>query len=406
MAAADLVGIVEDIYGVRLKKSGTNLVGKSPFSNEKTPSFFIDPVNQFYKCFSTGKGGDAITLIRELDAVGFIDAVKIIAKHYNIALDEEQNPEFSEKEKLVVAVQSLQNIYRESLPGSDAEGYLNQRFGKELVDKFALGYQPLDCDKSLLKKVGMLSEKGYPMTKGRAMFPVRNSQGTILSFTGRRLDDEKKAKYINGYTTKLYDKSDALYGEFEAFRNIIKLKWGIIVEGNPDVIAGHFKNAFGNTLAPMGTILSDSQALRMARYDPYWTIFMDGDRAGINAVNRIAEPLMKLGVNVSVMPLGASTDPFDYWKAGGSFTKEDCLDFFEFYKSVFGAVENVYRLVNVYLGGIKDTLMRQYAARRLCRLFDIGFIRLENEVRTFKGSDKTLGELTTLIEKTFGTIAY
>lgn len=357
--------VVEDF--LPLKKKGTNWWALSPFTNEKTPSFAVNPAKGIFKCFSTGKGGDSITFIMEMEGVGYIEALKHLAAKYGIEIEqEEQTPEQlanqTLKESLYAALSFANKYYQDLLRTSD-EGksiglsYFRERgFRANTLDTFELGYSLDEWNafeehalkngfkSEILVAAGLVLEKEdtkrrYDRFRGRVMFPIHNLSGRIIGFGARTLKKDKQAKYLNSPESEVYHKSDVLYGIFQAKKAIRNQDNCYLVEGYTDVISLH-QAGIENVVASSGTSLTDSQIRLIQRFTPNVTVLYDGDAAGIKAAMRGVDMLLAQGLNVRVVQFPDGHDPDSYVQAVGGeafqkFLQEEAKDFILFKTRLF-----------------------------------------------------------------------
>ena len=357
--------VIEDVIGdyVELKKQGSSYRGLSPFTNEKTPSFYVVPSKGIFKCFSSGKGGSVATFLMEQEKVSYPEALRIMAKRYNIEIEErEQSPEelaaASEKDSLSALVVWAQKWLREQLHNTD-EGkaiglsyFKNRGFRDETLEKFDIGFCPegwevmtsaaLDAGytKERLIATGLGKEKSsdgklFDFFHGRVMFPIKDVTGRVIGFGGRTLKTEKKiAKYFNSPQSELYDKSRALYGIHAAKPHISKEDMCLLVEGYTDVMAMS-QSGVENVVSSSGTALTVGQIHLIRRFTKNVTVLFDGDRAGITAALRGIDILLAEGMNVKVVTFPDGDDPDSYSKKVSStelqkYVREDALDFLAF----------------------------------------------------------------------------
>ncbi len=245
------VAMIEEVIGdfVQLKKSGSSYKGLSPFTNEKTPSFYVSPSKGIFKCFSSGKGGNSVTFLMEHEKLSYPEALRWLADKYNIEVEEEapseeEAQERSERESLL-AVSSFAANYFENFMWNKEEGqaiglsYFQERgFRDDIIKLFKLGFCPDGWTKfsddaqgegyelKWMKAAGLVKEsndKHFDFFKGRVMFPIRDISGRVIAFGGRTLKTDKKiAKYFNSPESALYSKSRVLYGIYEAKNSIVK----------------------------------------------------------------------------------------------------------------------------------------------------------------------------------------
>ncbi|PCJ82057.1 MAG: DNA primase [Bacteroidetes bacterium] len=357
--------VIEDVIGdyVELKKNGSNYRGLSPFTNEKTPSFYVVPSKGIFKCFSSGKGGSLATFLMEHEKVSYPEALRIMARRYNIEIQErEQTPEelaaVTEKESLAAVTSWAQKWLTDQLqntPEGKAIGlsyFKNRGFRNDILEKFLIGFCPegwevmtnaaLDAGYTKerliatgLSKAKQSDGKLFDFFHGRVMFPIRDVTGKVIGFGGRTLKTEKKiAKYFNSSDSLLYDKSNALYGVYLAKPHILKEDMCFLVEGYTDVMAMH-QSGVENVVSSSGTALTKGQIHIIRRITKNVTVLFDGDRAGMAAALRGIDILLKEGMNVKVVTFPDGDDPDSYSKKVSSeefqkYIREDALDFLAF----------------------------------------------------------------------------
>lgn len=345
---------VEEVIGdyVNLKKRGANLLGLCPFHNEKTPSFTVSPSKGIYKCFGCGKAGSSVNFIMEHEHFTYPEALRYLAKKYNIEVEEEelsaeQIQTANEKESLFIVSQFAAKYFVEMLKESE-EGkaiglsYFKERsFREDIIDKFELGYNPDEweaftktaLDKGYkieyLEKSGLTivkGEKHFDRFKGRVMFPIHNISGRVIGFGGRTLKAEKKtAKYLNSPESEIYHKSKVLYGLYQAKRKIVEKDTCYLVEGYTDVLAFH-QSGIENVVASSGTSLTIEQIRLIKRYSSNITILFDGDAAGIKAAFRGIDMILEEGLNVKVLAFPEGEDPDSFAKSRSSSELQDFLN--------------------------------------------------------------------------------
>ncbi len=356
----DIIDVISDF--LTLKKSGLNYKALSPFSNEKTPSFFVVPAKGIFKDFSSGKGGDAITFVMEHEKMTYTEALRYLAKKYGVEIKEDRlsdegKAEQSEREGLYILMNFAKEYYRKQLTGSE-EGisiglsYFRERgFNDRTVEKFELGYAlegwenfsheaiAKGYNKVLLEKTGLVVKKEdgstYDRFRGRVIFPVHNISGKVIAFGARMLGNEKnQPKYINSPETDIYHKSDVLYGLYQAKNAIRQHDVCYLVEGYTDVISLH-QSDVPNVVASSGTALTESQIKIIRRFTENVTVLFDGDAAGIKAALRGIDMILKGGMNVRVVLFPDGEDPDSYSRKVGTsdfqkFLKDHTQDFVSF----------------------------------------------------------------------------
>lgn len=334
---AQIVDVVSDF--VTLRKRGVNYIGLCPFHNEKTPSFSVSPSKGVCKCFSCGKGGNVVHFIMEHEQLSYYEALKWLAKKYNIEIKEreltdEEKQSHSLRESLFVvnqfAAEYFQDILYNNVDGqSIGMTYLRQRgFRDDIIRKFQLGYSTENKEglartaiqkgykQELLIKTGLcfLKDDGKTLRDrfwGRVIFPVHNITGKVVAFGGRVLSSETKhvqMKYVNSPESEIYHKSKELYGIFFAKQSIIRQDRCYLVEGYTDVISMH-QSGIENVVASSGTALTTDQIRLIHRFTNNITVLYDGDGAGIKASIRGIDMLLEEGMNIKVCLLPDGEDP-------------------------------------------------------------------------------------------------
>ncbi|MCB9234421.1 MAG: DNA primase [Bacteroidia bacterium] len=358
--AADIVEIVGDF--LQLKKRGTNYFALSPFTNEKTPSFAVSPSKNIFKDFSTGKGGNAITFLMDLEGMTYVEALKYVADKYNIALELEETYEEVEskdvRDSLYILNEWAAKWFNRQLTETEDGRKIGLSYFRErgmlegTIKEFMLGYAPDQWEalsnealknqfnEEYLVGTGLCfkSDKDGKLLdrfKGRIMFPIHNHLGKVLGFGGRILDkSQKAAKYINSPETEIYHKSKVLYGLYFSKNRIRDLDQAILVEGYMDVIS-LYQNGITNVVATSGTALTDDQIKLLKRFSKNVLLIYDADNAGINAALRGADLMIEQELAVRVLLLPPGDDPDSYVKANGksgfeAYSQEKSKDFVEF----------------------------------------------------------------------------
>ncbi len=332
---------VEEVIGdfIDLKKRGTSLIGLCPFHNEKTPSFNVSVSKGIYKCFGCGAGGDAVRFVMEHEKYSYPEALRYLAKKYNIEVEEterttEQLALNDQRESLLIVTNWAAKFFRETLWETGdgraiALSYFRERgYRDDIIQKFELGYSPdaweamsgaataAGHNTRFLEETGLVVRRDdgsvYDRFRGRVMFPIHNLTGRVLGFGGRTLKTDKKVpKYVNSPESLIYHKSDVLYGLYFAKKAILTADNCYLVEGYADVISMH-QAAVENVVASSGTSLTPGQIRLIARYTRNVTILYDGDAAGIKASLRGTDMLLEEGLNVKVLLFPDGHDPDSY----------------------------------------------------------------------------------------------
>jgi DNA primase len=414
---------IEEVVGefVQLKKAGSNLKGLSPWSDEKTPSFFVSPAKGIFKDFSSGKGGNAVSFLMELEHMTYPEALRFLADKYSIEVEEsEMGPKEKEdqsiRESLVLvnkfALESFEKNLWESEEGkSIGLSYFRERgFSDKTIRKFALGYA-LDKNDALLKSaleaghkeehlltLGLTKEGNYgkyDFFRGRVIFPIRNVSGRCIAFAGRTLKSDNKVKYINSPESELYDKSKTLYGLYEGKQSIIKEDKCFLVEGYTDVISLN-QAGVSYAVASSGTSLTAEQAKLIKRYTKNVSVLYDGDKAGINAALRGIDLLLKEGLQVKVLLFPEGHDPDSFARSVSQTELEEYLstqakDFTDFMIEVLmegspddpiKRAEATRRIVES-LSLITDQITRSIYIQRCSKKLEIPEKALLNELNKF-----------------------
>lgn len=359
--AAQIVEVVSDF--VTLRKRGVNYVGLCPFHNEKTPSFSVSPSKGLCKCFSCGKGGNAVHFIMEHEQMCYPEALRYLAKKYNIEIKEreltnEEKEVQSNRESMFIvnnfARDYFQNILKNHVDGrSIGLAYFRQRgFRDDIIDKFQLGFSTEGRDalaqealrkgfkQEFLVKTGLCYETDDHKLRdrfwGRVMFPVHTLSGKVVAFGGRVLSTENKklAKYVNSPESEIYHKSNELYGIYFAKQAIVKQDRCFLVEGYTDVISMH-QSGVENVVASSGTSLTPGQIRLIHRFTNNITVLYDGDMAGIKASIRGIDMLLEEGMNIKVCLLPDGDDPDSFARKHNAtefqnFIQEHETDFIRF----------------------------------------------------------------------------
>ncbi len=426
----DIVDVVSDY--VVLKKSGKNYKGLCPFHQEKTPSFTVNPANQFYHCFGCGAGGDVFSFLMDIEHITFFESLKMAAERVGLDLpnqSKEQKQVSNLRDKIFEINNLSARFYNYLLlnhkTGKKALNYLKNRgFTKKDIKEFSLGFAPdkwtalykflsnKGYSKENMIKAGLLIKKSrqkfYDRFRNRIIFPIFNSRGEVLAFGGRIIDDEiNQPKYLNSPDTMVYDKSDNLYGLNWAKYPMRKEDDAIIMEGYTDVLTAHIYN-IKNTVASLGTSLTQKQARLLKRYVSKVYIAYDSDTAGAKATLRGLDILKKEGLNLRVIKLPEDTDPDDYLKEKGKNAflelKENALSFIEF------KVENVITRTNIndaddkvnisheiidILAEINDPIERDVYSHDIANKINVdGDLLLQEVEKKYKNNSNTQDKIT------------
>lgn len=403
---------VEEVIGefVHLKRSGTNLKGLSPFGDEKSPSFMVSPIKQIWKDFSSGKGGNAVSFLMEHEHYTYPEALRWLAKKYNIEieetqLNEEQKNTIDERESMYIVSNFAKDYFHQTLFETEQGksiglSYFKERgFREETIKKYHLGYSLNEWDAfsktalekgydlKYLEKTGLTivkENRNIDRFKGRVMFPIHSMSGRVLGFGGRILDStEKAAKYLNSPTSDIYDKSKVLYGIYFAKQAIAKENNCYLVEGYTDVITLH-QAGIENVVASSGTALTPDQIRLIKRLTPNITVLYDGDAAGIRASFRGIDLILEQDLNVKVLTFPDKDDPDSYARKVSSeelkeYLAKNATDFIKFKISILmeeaqndpvkkaDLVRDIIKSISV----IPDKIQREIYLQETSKLMDI-----------------------------------
>ncbi|WP_431165856.1 DNA primase [Tenacibaculum halocynthiae] len=430
------VAQVEEVIGefVQLKKSGSSFKGLSPFTDERTPSFMVSPVKQIWKDFSTGKGGNAISFLMEHEHYTYPEAIRWLAKKYNIEIEEteqsdEQKEQMNERESMFLVSKFAKDYFHDLLMNSQngraiGLSYFKERgFREDIIEKFDLGYCKDEWDNftkaalakgydlKYLKSTGLTivkeggaQDRKFDRFKGRVMFPIHSMSGRILGFGGRILTNDKKAaKYLNSPESEIYHKSKILYGLYHAKKEIAKQDNCFLVEGYTDVIS-FYQSGVENVVASSGTALTPDQIRLVNRLTKNITVLFDGDAAGIRASLRGIDLILEQGMNVKVVSFPEGEDPDSFAKAHSTaelknYLEEKSQDFIEFKVSLLMEdakndpvkKAGLIRDIVTSISKIPDGIQREVYVQECARIMDISERVLFSELAQLinKGASKS-----------------
>lgn len=410
---------VEEVIGdfVKLKKSGSNFKGLSPFTDERTPSFMVSPVKQIWKDFSSGKGGNVVSFLMEHEHFSYPEAIRFLAKRYGIEIEEteqtdEQKQQANERESLYLVSEFAKNYFHKTLLKTE-EGkaigltYFKERgFTDETIKKFELGYSPdawsAFTDHAIkkgyklefLEKTGLTivkddastgsATKQFDRFKGRVMFPILSMSGRTLGFGGRILTNEKKAaKYLNSPESDIYNKSKVLYGIFHAKQRIAKEDNCYLVEGYTDVIQ-LYQTGIHNVVSSSGTALTPEQIRLIRRLTQNITVLFDGDAAGLRASLRGIDLILEQDMNVKICTFPEGEDPDSFSRKNSleeltQYLEQNAKDFITFKASLLASEaqndpikksETIHDMVRS-IAKIPDVIKQEVYIKECARIMDI-----------------------------------
>lgn len=438
--AADIVEVVSDF--VTLKKRGANYVGLCPFHNDRSPSFYVSKAKGMCKCFSCGEGGSPVSFIMKLEQMSFTEALRYLAKKYNIEVeeremtDEERRAE-SARENMLALNDFVMRYFEKNLHDTQ-EGrdiglsYFRYRgISDAMIERFHLGYALEGRDElfnaavargyseEYLFSTGVCTRtddgRVYDRFRGRVIYPILSLSGKVVAFGGRTLSKEKKiAKYVNSPESNIYMKRRELYGLYQAKQAISKAQRCIIVEGYMDVISMH-QAGVCNVVASSGTALTVEQVRLIKRFTNNVTLIYDSDAAGIKASLRGIELLLQDGMNIKVLLLPPGDDPDSFAQNHSSteveqYISEHETDFISFMARVLmeGAADDPTRRATVITRLVKtialipDEITRSVYVQECSRILfmDEDILRREvgkyyNEFRLKSREERQRGEAFT-----------
>lgn len=427
---------VEEVIGefVQLKKSGSNFKGLSPFSDERTPSFMVSPVKGIWKDFSTGKGGNSVSFLMEHEHYSYPEAIKYLAKKYNIEIDEieqtdEQKQQADERESMYLVSEFARDYFHNTMLENEQGkaiglSYFKERgFTDETIKKFQLGYslneweaftnealnkgynlKYLESTGLSIVKQDLLAASGtkqFDRFKGRVMFPIHSMSGRVLGFGGRILTNDKKAaKYLNSPDSDIYHKSNVLYGIHYAKQAIAKEDTCYLVEGYTDVIS-MYQSGVHNVVASSGTALTENQIRLINRLTKNITILFDGDAAGIRASIRGIDLILEQGMNVRVLMFPDGDDPDSFAKKVSeeelkTYLANNSQDFINFKVSLLmEEAKNdpvkkagLIRDIVISISKIPDRIQQEVYVQECSRIMDISEDVLFSELAQLKNKQQ------------------
>ena len=416
MEATNIVDVVSEF--VTLRKAGINYKGLCPFHDDKTPSFMVSPTKGICHCFACGKGGNAVNFLMEHEQISYPDALRWLAKKYNIEIQErelsaEEKQQATDRESMFIVNEWAKNYFIDILkknPDGQAIGlqYFRSRgIRDDIIEKFKLGYALPKRDAlskaavaagykaDYLVKTGLCYRKDngelVDRYAGRVIFPWFSVSGKVNAFGGRLLDSRTKGvqqKYVNSPESDIFHKERELYGLYQAKREIAKQDHVYMVEGYTDVIAMH-QCGICNVVANSGTALSVHQIKALRRFTPNITLLYDGDEAGIHAAMRGTDMLLGEGMNVKVLLLPDGDDP-------DSFARKHSAE--EFRKYVEDNQTDFIRFKSdVMLRGVNDPIKRSEAITSFVRSISVIPNQITRDTYVHECSDRLQINEQTLI---------
>lgn len=401
----DIVDLVSEYLQLKPAGSGS-FKACCPFHQEKTPSFFVSKSKQIWHCFGCGAGGDQFEFVQRMEGMEFPEALELLAGKAGVEIPRFDREQSSVRQKLIdiniLAAKFYHKVLLESQAAEQARQYIEKRkLTPDVVDEFILGYAPDKWEVLLefLKKKGykeeeinqagltVSKERGtgyYDRFRNRLMFPIQNLQGKVVGFTARLLDPEaKEAKYVNTPQTKIYNKSEILYGLDKAKRAIQEADLAVVVEGNMDVITSH-KAGVRNVIASSGTALTNEQVSFIKRYTQNIAFAFDADAAGQEAAKRGIDMAMTHGLNVSMIILKDAKDPDDLINKDVELWKKAITDRVDVMTYYFDQAKEKYNLQDAQgkkeaakflmaeIAKLADRVEQTHWLQQLAKLIDVG----------------------------------
>ncbi len=443
---AEIVDVVSDY--VNLKRRGSSYLGLCPFHNERTPSFSVSKSKNICKCFSCGKGGSPVNFIMEIEQIGYTEALRYLAKKYNIEIKEhEMSDEERERETeraSLFAVNEFALTYFEDNLHNTPDGrdiglsyFYDRGLTEASIRKFHLGYALEQSDALLRAATGKgygvkyLVDTGlcirteqdrvYDRFKGRVIFPVFSVSGKVVAFGGRTLKKDM-AKYVNSPESAIYHKSNQLYGMYQAKPAIVKHDKCILVEGYMDVISMS-QSGIENVVASSGTSLTDGQIRMIHRFTDNVTVIYDGDAAGIKASLRGIDMLLAEGLNIKVLLLPDGDDPDSFARKHSSSELEEYIkanetDFIQFKTSILlqgvandpiarsKVIGDIVKSISVIPNGVTRNIYIKECSRRLEideRVVSLEVAKLQKALAEKSGIKKLRDEAEASLESKSGS---
>jgi len=321
---------IEDVVGsyLKLEKAGNNFKARCPFHNEKTPSFFVSPDRGSYYCFGCGNKGDIFSFVQEFEGIDFVGALKILAERAGVELEKTPSKVTDKKERLYMLLDATTNFLQKNLLVEDIplEYLKNRGLTEKTIKDWRIGYvrdewrsiyehlKSKGFTDDEMQRAGVIKTEGqntYDRFRGRIMFPIFDSAGRVIAFSGRILhDDGKSAKYLNSPQTEVFDKSKTLYGYNFAKQSIRKFDFSILVEGQMDLLMCH-QAGFSNAVASSGTALTSQHLSLLKRISNRIIMSFDSDNAGAKAAERGWMLGLASGMEVKVAAIPKGYDPAD-----------------------------------------------------------------------------------------------
>jgi len=445
------LGIV-DVVGpyIKLEKAGASYKARCPFHHEKTPSFFVSPARNSYYCFGCGEKGDIFSFVQHFEGLDFMGALRVLGGRAGVEVVAENPQKREARENIFSALEEANRFFEANLQtNKEALKYLQDRgISEKTIKHFRIGYAPnewsrtmtylrsKDISNATLLKAGIIKEsedesnkkddtrRYYDRFRGRIMFPLSDSSGRIIAFSGRLfpIDPQKEAaKYINSPETEVFNKSQVLYGFDKAKMAIRKFNFSIVVEGQVDLIMSH-QAGFTNTVAISGTAFSLDHVTLLNRLSQNIVFAFDSDSAGIVSAGKSAEVALSLGMDVKVAHLPKGVDPADLAKKGDEHLKKairESVHIVDFYLSIIKEEENderkrgkkVEETVLPFIARIKSNIDKEHFIAKVARflnaseeairkeVYEIPEVETKDETNVFSDDKETKSTRIDMIKK-------
>jgi DNA primase len=397
----DIVSLILEY--IPLKKVGKNYRALCPFHSEKYPSFYVNPEKGIYYCFGCKKGGNAITFLMEYEKMDFPDAVRKLGKNLGIEIDTTKGLKYRELYEVNEFACQFYSLCLGKDIGRRGQNYLTSR--KVTLHKlkdFRLGYAPASGGLLIFMRqkgipVERLNQAGlitmnHEIFRDRLIFPIFNLSGRIIGFGGRGIDDYMQPKYLNSPETPIFKKGSVLYGLYQTKESMRTKNKALLVEGYFDLLS-LYQRGFTNICAPLGTSLTEQQAILISRFAKRVNILFDGDMSGIKAALRAVGLLINAQVDVYVSSLPENLDPDTFIQQVGidelNNVVESAPDFFHFYKDMVkvDTIEQEITLIKdliQIIGNIQDPIRFDRYLKHISHVFGIHEDTIKGEMEDKK----------------------
>ncbi len=408
---------------IKLEKAGSNLKAKCPFHSEKTPSFFVSRDRGTYYCFGCGASGDIFSFVEEFEGLDFKGALKMLAERAGVRLQGYSKERIDEKDRLYQAMESAAEYFAGNLSKENIEYLKSRGLEEKTIKNFRIGFAKdewrglyenlkINFRDVELERAGLIKKtegKLYDRFRNRIMFPISDTSGRVIAFSGR-IVGEAEPKYLNSPETPIFSKSAVLYGLDKAKSSIRSNNFSILVEGQMDLILSH-QALYRNTVATSGTALSDREPSKenavtnlglVRRLSNNIILSFDGDKAGLNATKRAGKIALSLGMDVKVAALPEGMDPADLichsgvpaWKEAIRNSKH-IIEFLleKVLQNSGGDSRKTGRLVKEeilpYVAALQSAIEKNHFLKKISDATGISFAALEEDFKTLEKEEKS-----------------